>query len=282
MQIPGDQSSMKIIDFHYHPGSPAFQFLTQPMEFLKKSNPAWAARFPGIPTTGAILSILDEEEIDYAVLLAENIPNMTGIIPHEYVASLCKGEPRLIPFCGINPRLDTNLDAMLENLVEEGFRGLKLWPSYQYFYPNDSTLYPLYAAAQRLEIPILFHVGTSFFAGTKLKYCDPLYLDEVAVDFPRLKLVMAHAGRGFWYEQAFTLAMLHENVFLEISGLPPAKLMDYFPRLEKIGTKVIFGSDYPDVPSIKKNVAQIKALPLEPSVIEGILGLNANRLLKLF
>jgi hypothetical protein len=273
---------MKIVDFHYHPGSQVLPFLTQPMELLKQRNPAWATRFPGTPTTGDIIAFLDEEEIDYAVLLAEYIPNITGIISHEYVASLCQGEPRLIPFCSINPCLDNNLDAMLEKLVAEGFRGLKLWPSYQHFYPNERRLYPLYAAAQHLEIPILFHIGTSFFAGTKLKYCDPIYLDEVAVDFPRLNLVMAHAGRGFWYEQAFTLAMLHENVFLEISGLPPAKLLDYFPRLAKIGAKVIFGSDYPDVPSIKKNAEKIKNLPLEPSVIEGILGLTANRLLKLF
>lgn len=273
---------MKIIDFHYHPGSQALQFLPQPMELLKKRNPDWAVRFPGTPTTKDIISFMDEEEIDYAILLAEYIPNITGIIPHEYVASLCKDEPRLIPFCAINPCLDDNLEAMLEKLVAEGFRGLKLWPSYQHFYPNERRLYPLYEVAQHLKIPVLFHIGTSMFAGTKLKYCDPIYLDEVAVDFPRLNLVMAHAGRGFWYKQAFTLAMLHDNIFLEISGLPPAKLMDYFPRLERIANKVIFGSDYPDVPSIRKNVQQIKSLPLEPEIIEQILGLNANHLLKLF
>lgn len=273
---------MKIIDFHYHPLSPCFDFLPQPMEMLKKRNPAWNKRFPGVLTTRDIISFLDEEEVDYAVLLAENIPNVTGLIAHEYVASLCKGEPRLIPFCSINPCLDSNLAAMLEKLAAEGFKGLKLWPSYQHFYPNERRLYPLYEAAQHLEIPILFHVGTSVFKGTKLKYCDPIYLDDVAVDFPHLNLIMAHAGRGFWYEQAFTLAMLHKNVFLEISGLPPARLMDYFPRLAKVGAKVIFGSDYPDIPSIKKNVEQIKNLPLEASVIEGIMGLNANRLLKLF
>ncbi len=273
---------MKIVDFHFHPGSAVLDFLPQPMELLKTRNPAWSGRFASLPTTQALLSFLDEEEIDYAALLAENIPAVTGVISNEFVASLCKGEPRLIPFCSINPRLDVHLDAMLERLAGEGFKGLKLWPSYQHFYPNEPGLYPLYAAAERLNIPILFHVGTSFFAGVKLKYCDPIYLDEVAVDFPRLNLIMAHAGRGFWYEKAFTLAQLHDNIYLEISGLPPSKLLDYFPRLEKIGTKVIFGSDYPDVTSIKKNVAQIKALPLDPSVIEGILGLNANRLLKLF
>lgn len=273
---------MNIIDFHYHPGNPLLDFLPQPMELLKQRNPGWADRFPCAPTAQDILSFLDCEGVDYAVLLAEVIPNITGVISNEYVASLCKEQPRLIPFCSINPHLDSQLDATLERLAADGFRGLKLWPSYQHFYPNQPSLYPLYAAAQRLEIPILFHTGTSMFKGTKLKYCDPIYLDEVAVDFPGLNLVMAHAGRGFWYDKAFTLVSLHDNVFLEISGLPPSKLLEYFPRLERIGSRIIFGSDYPDVSSIRKNVEQIKALPLGRETIDGILGLNANRLLKLF
>jgi hypothetical protein len=273
---------MKIIDFHFHPISSANDFLSQPMELLKKRNPDWVKRFPRIPASKEILSFLDSQEIDCAVLLAERIPGVTGMVSNEYVAQLCKGEPRLIPFCSINPSLDTHLEVMLERLVDQGFKGLKLWPSYQHFYPNQPHLYPLYAAAQRLNVPILFHIGTSIFEGTKLKYCDPIYLDEVAVDFPRLNLVMAHAGRGFWYEKAFILARLHKNIYLEISGLPPRKLLTYFPQLEKIGSKIIFGSDYPDVASIKANVEQIKALPLDPSIIEGILGLHANRLLKVF
>ncbi len=273
---------MKIIDFHYHPLSPALDFLPQPMGLLKKRNPAWVKRFANIPTAGDILSFLDEEEIDFAVLLAERIPTVTGIVSNEFVASLCKGEHRLIPFCSINPALDIHMDVMLEKLAGEGFKGLKLWPSYQHFYPNQQNLYPLYATAQRLGIPILYHIGTSVFEGTKLKYCDPIYLDEVAVDFPNLNIVMAHAGRGLWYDKAFTLASLHKNIYLEISGLPPAKLLEYFPRLGKIGHKIIFGSDYPDVTSIKKNVDYIKTLPLDPSVIEGILGLHANKLLKVF
>jgi hypothetical protein len=273
---------MKIIDFHFHPICPLSDFLPQPMELLKRRNPVWAERFSRIPTARDILSFLDEQEIDYVVLMAERIPTVTGIVSNEYVASLCRGEPRLIPFCSISPSLDVHLEAMLERLVGEGFKGLKLWPSYQHFYPNQPSLYPLYAAAQRLDVPITFHVGTSVFEGVKLKYCDPIYLDEVAVDFPRLNLIMAHAGRGFWYDKAFTLAKLHNNIFLEISGLPPGELLNYFPRLEKIGSKIIFGSDYPDVISIKNNVEQIKNLSFDPSIIEGILGLHANRLLKLF
>ena len=83
-------------------------------------------------------------------------------------------------------------------------------------------MYPLYQAAQDLGIPVLFHIGSSVFRGTRMKYCDPLHLDDVAVDFPELNLVMAHAGQGFWYDRAFFLVELHANVHLEISGLPPS------------------------------------------------------------
>lgn len=275
-------NSEKIIDFHYHPISPVNDFMTQPMELLKKRNPDWVKRFPRIPTSKEILSFMDSQEIDYTVLLAERIPGVTGIVSNEFVGNLCKGEPRLIPFCSINPSLDSHLDEMLEKLVEQGFKGLKLWPSYQHFYPNQPHLYPLYAKAQELNIPILFHTGTSVFEGVKIKYCDPIHLDEVAVDFPRLNLVLAHAGRGFWYEKVFGLAKLHKNIHLEISGLPPRKIPIYFPQLERIGNKIIFGSDYPDVISIKENVEQIRELPFDPSIIRSILGMHANRLLRVF
>ncbi len=145
---------------------------------------------------------------------------------------------------------------------------MKLYPSYQHYYPNEQRMYPLYQAAQDLGIPVLFHVGSSVFRGTRMKYCDPLHLDDVAVDFPELNLVMAHAGRGFWYDRAFFLAKLHANVYLEISGLPPSKLMTYFPELDRLTEKVIFGSDWPGMQWIRRNMEAIGKLPLPAEGVE--------------
>ena len=118
------------------------------------------------------------------------------------------------------------------------------------------------------------------FKGTRLKYCAPIYLDDVAVDFPDLNLIMAHSGRGFWYEQCFSLSRLHKNVHMDITGLPPQKLLSYFPELDKNGDKVIFGSDWPGVPTdIKQNIEVIKSLPLSDRTIEAILYGNAQRIL---
>jgi predicted TIM-barrel fold metal-dependent hydrolase len=198
------------------------------------------------------------------------------------VARLCQGSPRLIPFASVNPYLTANPARELERLVaEHGFRGLKLYPTYQYFYPNDPLLYPLYAKAQELHIPIMWHTGSSVFPASRLKYGDPLFLDDVAVDFPELTAIITHSGRPFWYDRAYALARFHEHVYMEVAGLPPHRLLTYFPELERVADKVLFGSDWPSVPTIKKNIDVLRALPLPDKTKAQILGDNAARLLKL-
>ena len=127
----------------------------------------------------------------------------------------------------------------------------------------------------------MLHVGSSVFTGSRLKYGDPIYLDDVAVDFPGLRLVQSHSGRPFWYEKAFALARLHQNLYLEVAGIPPQKLLTYFPDLERLADKVIFGSDWPGVPTLKENIQAIQRLPLGEEVKNKILGGNAARLLGL-
>ncbi len=223
---------------------------------------------------------LDACGVDYAVVLAEESPVTTGMTTNEYVRDFCRGSQRLIPFCNVNPHLDARPAQELERLVtREGFRGLKLYPTYQHFYPNDPALYPLYAVAQSLKIPVMAHTGSSVFRGAKLKYGDPLAFDDVAVDFPNLVIVMAHSGRGFWYDRAFFLSRLHENVYMEIAGLPPQRLLDYFPEFERNADKIIFGSDWPGMPYIRRNIEAFRQLPLQDSTKEKVLGGNAARVL---
>jgi predicted TIM-barrel fold metal-dependent hydrolase len=223
---------------------------------------------------------LDDCGVNYAVILAEESPITTGITPNDYVADFCRGSKRLIPFCSVNQYLHDRPAQELERLVtKDRFRGIKLYPTYEHFYTNDRALYPLYSVAQSLGIPVMVHTGSSVFRGAKLKYGDPLVLDDVAVDFPNLKIVMAHSGRGFWYDRAFFLARLHENVYMEVAGLPPQRLLEYFPEFERNADKIIFGSDWPGMPYIKRNIELIRALPLKDSTKEKLLGGNAARVL---
>lgn len=222
------------------------------------------------------------EGVDYTVCLAEVNPLSTGVASNEYVAEFCRGFVSLIPFANINPYLTPQPAKTLEIYVREyGFRGLKMLPSYQWFYPNDRQIYSIYAKAEELQIPVMFHTGSSIFKGTRIKYADPIHLDDVAVDFPDLTIVMAHSGRGFWYDKAFFLAQMHPNIYMEIAGLPPQNLLTYFPRLEKLAHKVLFGSDWPGLPGIKNNIEVIRSLPISEAAKAKILGENAARILRL-
>jgi len=271
---------MPIIDFHIHIAQPEHYhpWVIEWMQTLVKEDFLEYLRRHLSPE--GLREVLRESGVDYAVVLAEVSPITTGVTTNEYVAEFCRGSDCLIPFANINPFMVARPAQELERCVKElGFRGLKLYPTYQYFYPNDPLLYPIYAKAQELGIPVMFHTGSSVFRGSRLKYGDPLYLDDVAVDFPDLVIVQAHSGRGFWYDRAAFLARLHPNVYMEVSGLPPHKLLDYFPELERLADKVIFGSDWPGVPGIKANIEAIRALPISEEAKAKILGENAARIL---
>jgi predicted TIM-barrel fold metal-dependent hydrolase len=269
-----------IIDSHVHVAH--YKIRTEAMQVLLQEG--WGDRLEWMIKTysspEAFLQLMDEAGIDYAVVLAELAPITTGIADNEYVAEFCSSSDRLIPFASINPFTSPRPAQELENLVRNyGFKGLKLYPTYQYFYPNDAMMYPLYSKAQELGIPVSLHIGSSVFAGARLKYGDPIHLDDVAVDFPDLTLLQCHSGRPFWYEKAYYLARLHKNIYLEVSGVPPKKLLQIFPELERIAHKVIYGSDWPSVPTIKENIQAVKNLQISEDSMRKILGENAAGLL---
>ena len=270
-----------IIDFHMHAGL-YHELHPWVTEWIKTQTNDLEEFVKDVLTPEGIVRYLRENGVDYAVALAELSPITTGMMSNEGVCELCQGVDCLIPFCNVNPFLVADLPGELERYVTEmGFRGIKLYPTYQHFYANDSRLYPLYAKAQDLGIPVMIHTGSSIFKGARLKYGDPLHMDDLAVDFPELTLLMVHSGRGFWYDRAYFLAKLHANMYMEISGLPPQKLLDYFPELERVADKIIFGSDWPGMPHIKRNIEIIRALPLKEETKEKILGGNAARILGL-
>ena len=270
------------VDFHVHMASYGFM---QPWvtEWIRKSNPAGFEDYLGrYSDPGAFEELLAAEGVDYACVLAELSHVTTGVCSNEQVAGFCRGRSRLIPFCDLNPYLHTDLRDELRRKVEkEGFRGVKLYPTYQHYHLNEPRIYPLYRAAEELGIPVLIHTGSSLFKGARIKYGDPIQLDDVANDFPRLNLVMAHSGRGLWYDRAFFLSKLHPNLYMELSGLPPGKLMSYFPELPRLSEKVIFGSDWPAMPRIRRNMEAVAALPFTQEGAAAVLGGNAARLLGL-
>ncbi len=271
-----------VIDFHVH--APLYETYTP-------SALTWITSQQGISeqeyrekyaNPQVTIDCLRENGVDYAVFMAELSPIATGSCSNEYVAKFCEGQEMLFPFASINPYLHNRPGAELDYWVSErGFKGVKLYPTYQYFYPNDRMMYPMYAKAQELGIPVMVHTGSSVFKGARMKYGDPIYIDDIAVDFPDLNILMVHSGRGFWYDRAFFLARLHENVYMEIAGLPPSRLLTYFPELERNADKIIFGTDWPGLNSIAENIETIRSLPISEEAKDKILGLNAARILKI-
>jgi len=280
-----------LIDVHVHVSRPEHEH-PWVLEYIRDEykGDIWAL-VKEVLTPAGLRPFLQQNGIDWAVALAEVNPVTTGNTPNEYVADLCaqanaRPDPpagprgRLLPFASLNPFVVNDLADELERLVTEfGFRGFKVYPVYQHHYVNDSRMYPLYARAQEMGVPMLVHTGSSVFKGARIKYGDPLHLDDVAIDFPKLTILMAHSGRPFWYAQAFWMARRHENVYMEISGLPGKKLLEYFPDLERLADKVVYGSDWPGNPYLRRNVEAIEALPLKAETKEKILWKNAARIL---
>jgi uncharacterized protein len=228
-------------------------------------------------------AMLSEAGVEVAVVMAEDAPLTTGLASSEYVAGFCRQTKRMRFFASINPMTRLNAAKQLEYDVKQlGAVGLKLYPSYQWFYPNDRALYPVYAKAVELGVPVTFHTGSSTFTGSRIKYAQPIHLDDVAVDFPDLVILMAHAGRPFWYAEAEWLVKRHPNVYIDVAGLPPKRLLQYLPDLERMSSKVLFGSDWPAIPSsLADNVSQVRELPITDAAKDAILHDNAKRMLRL-
>ena len=233
----------------------------------------------------AFLQHLDKIGIDRAVLINYVAPEVMGFTSevNDFVANYVKADPkRLIPCGSLHPRHTRNVLADVEQIVRLGIRMIKIHPPHQLLYPNDylngvKELEIIYRAAEANGIPVMVHTGTSIFPGARNKYGDPVYVDDVAVDFPKLKMLIAHGGRPLWMDTAFFLVRRHPNVFLDISGIPPKTLLQYFPRLEEIAAKTLFGTDWPGpgVPEIEKNLTDFRALPLSEATKEQILSKTA-------
>ncbi len=275
---------MGVTDCHVHI-NPLWEMRPDAVRLLGRVDPA-AARFVKEPR--AFLEYLDASGVERAVLINYVAPEVIGYTEaaNTFVSEYAATDPdRLIAVGGIRPD-HPDPEAEVARLTDElGIRALKLHPPHQLFRPNayaDGTLprlRELYAACERRHVPIIVHTGTSIFPRARNKFSDPLFVEDVALDFPDLTIVLAHGGRPIWMSTAVFLARRFPNVWLEVSGIPPARLLEYFPQLARLGEKTLFGTDWPGpgVSDIRRNLAEFRALPLPPEVQRQILEENPRR-----
>lgn len=258
------------------------------LELIKNRRPDFERILEFGRSPKAFLKHLDDVGIDRAALINYVAPDVIGLTSdvNEWIAGYVKEDPkRLIASGGLDPRRSANVLHDVEQLARWGMRLIKIHPPHQLLYPNDylngvTGLRVIYDFAQAHGIPIMFHTGTSVFPGARNKYGDPMHVDDVAVDFPDLTILLAHGGRPLWMESAFFLIRRHRNVYLDISGIPPKTLLTYFPRLEEIAEKTLFGTDWPGpgVPDIGRNLAEFQALPLSERAKDAILTRTALKI----
>ena len=219
----------------------------------------------GTPVPAALDAYFDAQGVDHVLLFTEHSPKVTGTQPIEDVLPLAAANPaRFRPVANLNPHLHYPVAAELARQVGLGAIAVKIHPVHGGFEARDRMLYPAYAWAEQHRLPVIVHCGTSTFAGSTNSYADPALLDEVFRDFPDLVVVLAHGGRGWWYDQAAFLALMRPNIWLEVSGLPPGRLGDYFgSALRRLADKMIFGTDWPGVPGVDRNARVLEKVLLD-------------------
>ena len=260
----------RVLDAHVH---------LQPWSMLKPGPRALMERGRGDVAEllrfqedrAAFQAHLAEEGVDAAVLVNYVSPDVMGFPPevNDWVARYARGAATLVPMGSVNPFATPDAAAETRRVLALGIRALKVHPCHQLLHPNAyateglDAQRALYAEAEKAGVPVTVHTGTSVFPGARNRFADPLSVDDVAIDFPRLTILLAHCGRPFWMDKSVFLARRHDNVYLELSGIPPRKLLEYLPRLPEVEHKCVWGSDWPSpgIRSLRRNVEDFLALP---------------------
>ncbi|MFQ5926010.1 MAG: amidohydrolase family protein [Terriglobia bacterium] len=277
-----------VIDIHVH---------MQPWEMLKPeafsvfrdTQPNFEQLQELVRDPGKFVALMDREGIARAGIINYVSPQVMGFTAevNDWAARYCGACPeRLIPFGSVDPLQGEGVEAEMDRLLEKlRLPALKLHPPHQLFYPNQyrnglKALETIYRKAEQANVVVMIHTGTSIFAGARNIYANPIYVDDVAVDFPRLCIIIAHGGRPLWMDTAVFLLRRHPNVYMDISSIPPQNLLTYFPSLEALAEKVLWGSDWPGpmVPGMRANVERFCQLSLNEKAKRCILYENALRL----
>ncbi len=283
----------KVIDIHVHimpwdmlnPAAAAAMKTTQPNHVLLhelRANP------------DKLVAYMDARNIEWLGLINYLSPEVMGYTEatNDFSASFAAQYPRrFIPFGGVDPRLTSDMAAHMDHLLGElRIKAIKIHPPHQLFNVNDylfdpdlKTLTVVYEKCIEYDVPLMVHTGTSMFKGARNRFADPMPVDDVAVDFPDLRIIIAHAGRPLYTDTSFFLLRRHPNVSCDISSAPPKALLRYYPWLKRVADKTMFGSDWPGpgVKDIGDNIQQFLSLDLSDEVKRKILRDNAIRVFNL-
>jgi uncharacterized protein len=277
---------MSVVDAHVH---------VAVRSGLKLADGRWLAGFAagevaglydgdGRPRPAVFAEYLAAEGVARALLFAEYSPRVTGWQPIEDLLPFAEHDPgRFALVANVNPHVHFPVLAEARRQLGLGAVAVKLHPVHGGFPVDLPELYPLYGHCEGAGVPIIVHAGTSNFPGARNRYASLDHLVDVVGDFPGCPFVLAHGGRGWSFDTAAFLALTYDNVWIDIAGLPPHRLPDYYARhnLPRLARRFVFGSDWPGVPGIAHNIAAVRDLGLPDEVTAAVLAGNAERLYRL-
>lgn len=279
------------IDAHVHV-QPWKMMKPEILERMKKSRKDLDLIQRVMDSPVEFLRHMDHEGVEKTALINYVSPEIMGFTGevNEFISQFCSEDrSRLVAFGSIDPRIKSGQEGRIDELLGKlRIRGIKIHPSHQTIYPNDylhgnQSLQYLYRRCEEEGIPVMFHSGTSIFVGARNRFADPIYADDVAVDFPKLKIILAHGGRPLWMNTCIFLVRRFPHVYLDISSIPPSRVLEYFPKLEQIADKVLFGTDWPAplVKGMRENFEEFLKLGLSAENVEKMSRTNALALLPL-
>lgn len=233
-----------IVDIHTHVGTVPEHIEER---FVEQAREAWADVKLGGTLDDHHERALDG--VDRAVVLAFDAPAAGFVVPNDYVATYVARDPaRLVGFGSVDPSSPAALDELERMKDDLGLVGCKLGPVYQDVDPLGPEFLRVCEALERLELPLLVHQGTTFARASSLLRARPILLDEIALRFPGLRMVIAHMGHP-WFEEAIAVVRRHPHVYADVSALVSRRWLLYNALVQaveyRVEHKLLFGTDFP-------------------------------------
>ncbi|MDA0160261.1 amidohydrolase family protein [Solirubrobacter ginsenosidimutans] len=283
-----DLETLVAIDVHVH----AERNADEPQDPVTGEVLAAAARYfggsPAQPTAQEVADYYRERRMAAVIFTIDDEAGMgRKRLGNDEVLEAAAANPDvLIPFASVDPHKGKLAVREARELIARGARGFKFHPNTQAFWPNDREHYPLYEVIAEAGLIALFHSGTTGIGagmpgggGVRLKYSNPMCVDDVAADFPGLDIILAHPSFP-WQDEALAIAVHKPNVYIDLSGWAPK----YFPENliqytnSRLKHKMLFGSDYPLI-TPDRWLRDFAQLAIKDEVRPLVLKENAARLL---
>lgn len=286
-----DLNAIKALDIHVHVEKDDHGHISVNDEILAASEKYFRAEVNRTPTVDDIAAYYRERNMAAVVFTVD----ATTAMKHEALSSeeiadhVSKYDDTLIAFGSVDPlQGDKAIEQAIKLVKDHGAKGFKFHPGMQDFYPNDRKSYPLFEEIDKLGVPIISHTGQTGIgagmpggAGIKLRPCNPMYLDDLAADFPSLQIIMAHPSVP-WQSEAISIATHKANTYIDLSGWSPKYFAPELARATNtmLRSKVLFSTDYPVIDP-DKWVTEFEKLDMKPEVLPHVMKENAAKLLKL-